>query len=150
MELEGGHRNSVIKRRNRIEFGLVFNDAKEIHLVLANALHDRLARSAAINQIGLICEVHSSNLDTSLTWLVGICANRMHLACLELKRTSPSIVPRWLSHITIQAQRQALEWRRNMITKFKAGSPRRVCGTSVGDGSQIYRRDTETKHRSSV
>ncbi|GBP22293.1 hypothetical protein EVAR_22579_1 [Eumeta japonica] len=29
MELEGGHRNSVIKRRNPIEFGLVFNDAKE-------------------------------------------------------------------------------------------------------------------------
>ncbi|GBP34637.1 hypothetical protein EVAR_19028_1 [Eumeta japonica] len=29
MELEGGHRNSVIKRRNSIEFGLVFNDAKE-------------------------------------------------------------------------------------------------------------------------
>ncbi|GBP46236.1 hypothetical protein EVAR_30364_1 [Eumeta japonica] len=30
MELEGGHRNSVIKRRNPIEFGLVFNDAKEV------------------------------------------------------------------------------------------------------------------------
>ncbi|GBP05845.1 hypothetical protein EVAR_5136_1 [Eumeta japonica] len=29
MELEDGHRNSVIKRRNPIEFGLVFNDAKE-------------------------------------------------------------------------------------------------------------------------
>ncbi|GBP72294.1 hypothetical protein EVAR_24862_1 [Eumeta japonica] len=29
MDLEGGHRNSVIKRRNPIEFGLVFNDAKE-------------------------------------------------------------------------------------------------------------------------
>ncbi|GBP44377.1 hypothetical protein EVAR_81290_1 [Eumeta japonica] len=29
MELEGGHRNSAIKRRNPIEFGLVFNDAKE-------------------------------------------------------------------------------------------------------------------------
>ncbi|GBP10645.1 hypothetical protein EVAR_76455_1 [Eumeta japonica] len=32
MELEGGHRNSVIKRRNPIEFGLVFNDAKEKHV----------------------------------------------------------------------------------------------------------------------
>ncbi|GBP49704.1 hypothetical protein EVAR_33458_1 [Eumeta japonica] len=31
MELEGGHRNSVIKRRNPIEFGLVFNDAKEVN-----------------------------------------------------------------------------------------------------------------------
>ncbi|GBP49076.1 hypothetical protein EVAR_81637_1 [Eumeta japonica] len=30
MELEGGHRNSVIKRRNPIEFELVFNDAKEL------------------------------------------------------------------------------------------------------------------------
>ncbi|GBP30620.1 CLIP domain-containing serine protease 2 [Eumeta japonica] len=30
MEVEGGHRNSVIKRRNPIEFGLVFNDAKEV------------------------------------------------------------------------------------------------------------------------
>ncbi|GBP84841.1 hypothetical protein EVAR_69417_1 [Eumeta japonica] len=29
MELEGGHRNSVIKRRDHIEFRLVFNDAKE-------------------------------------------------------------------------------------------------------------------------
>ncbi|GBP42533.1 hypothetical protein EVAR_81983_1 [Eumeta japonica] len=33
MELEGGHRNSVIKRCNPIEFELVFNDAKEIGLV---------------------------------------------------------------------------------------------------------------------
>ncbi|GBP45901.1 hypothetical protein EVAR_31808_1 [Eumeta japonica] len=35
MELEDGHRNSVIKRRNPIEFGLVFNDAKE------NAIKER-------------------------------------------------------------------------------------------------------------
>ncbi|GBP55572.1 Chitooligosaccharidolytic beta-N-acetylglucosaminidase [Eumeta japonica] len=34
MELEGGHRNSVIKRRNPIEFGLVFNDAKEMGLTM--------------------------------------------------------------------------------------------------------------------
>ncbi|GBP39849.1 hypothetical protein EVAR_29079_1 [Eumeta japonica] len=37
MELEGGHRNSVIKRRNPIEFGLVFNDAKEA-MILGRAI----------------------------------------------------------------------------------------------------------------
>ncbi|GBP66118.1 hypothetical protein EVAR_51287_1 [Eumeta japonica] len=35
MELEGGHRNSVIKRRNPIEFGLVFNDAKEANTIIS-------------------------------------------------------------------------------------------------------------------
>ncbi|GBP41854.1 Alpha-1,6-mannosyl-glycoprotein 2-beta-N-acetylglucosaminyltransferase [Eumeta japonica] len=39
MEPEGGHRNSVIKRRNPIEFGLVFNDTKEVHTRLTYLRH---------------------------------------------------------------------------------------------------------------
>ncbi|GBP07347.1 hypothetical protein EVAR_71602_1 [Eumeta japonica] len=53
MELEGGHRNSVIKRRNPIEFGLVFNDAKEtdLRLLVARRLSTLISNQKVLYSI---------------------------------------------------------------------------------------------------
>lgn len=61
------------------------------------------------------------------------------------------IVSRWVPHNLTDAQKQArVEWCRDMLNKFEAGSSRRVYDIVTGDESWIYQYDPETKRQSTV
>ena len=61
------------------------------------------------------------------------------------------IVSRWVPHNLTDAQKQArVEWCRDMINKFEAGSSRRVYDIITGDESWIYQYDPETKRQLTV
>lgn len=61
------------------------------------------------------------------------------------------IVSRWVPHNLTQTQKEVrVEWCRDMIAKFEAGSSRRVYDIITGDETWIYQYDPETKRQSTV